>query len=68
MQEAIDRLRSLPESRQDEVAEFVLNELAEDERWARTAEAHPDKLKKLTDKLLADDAKGLCEPLNPDSL
>jgi hypothetical protein len=68
MQEFIDRLRALPEKDQDDVAAFFLNELEEDKRWARTAEKHADKLKKLADQVLADDAKGLCEPLDPDRL
>jgi hypothetical protein len=68
MQQFIEKLRALPENEQDDVAAFFLNELEEDERWARTAEKHAEKLKKLADQILADDKKGLCEPLDPDRL
>lgn len=68
MQEAIERLRAVPESQQDPLAEFLLHELAEDERWGASTKAHAGKLKALIDDVLADDAKGRCEPLDPERL
>lgn len=68
MEEAIERLRSVPTDQQDEVARFVLNELQEDERWAATTVAHADQLQKLIDQVLVDDDCGLCGPLDPDKL
>ncbi|MEX2218280.1 MAG: hypothetical protein WD749_05920 [Phycisphaerales bacterium] len=58
MEQAIERLKAVPESQQDPLAEFVLHELAEDDRWARTTEAHAAKLKGLVDRVLTDDAAG----------
>ena len=68
MEQAIDRLRAVPDAQQDRLAEFLLHELAEDERWARSTIDHADKLKGLIDDVLADDAKGHCTPLDPDRL
>jgi hypothetical protein len=68
MQEAIERLRAVPESKQDQLARFLLRELEEDERWSRSTAEHEDKLKGLIDKVLADDVAGASEPLDPDRL
>jgi hypothetical protein len=45
MEQAIERLRSVPESKQDQLARFLLCELEEDERWSRSTSEHEDKLK-----------------------
>ncbi len=68
MKQAIERLRAIPESQQDRVAEFVLQELAEDERWAASTHDHARKLEGLVENVLADDAQGRCEPLDPEQL
>lgn len=68
MEKVIRQLQDVPESQQDRLAEFLLHELAEDERWARTTVDHADKLKKLIDNVLADDTQGKCEPLDPERL
>jgi hypothetical protein len=68
MEQAIQRLRSVPETEQDRLAQFLLNELAEDERWAASTAAHAQALEQRVSDILADDARGLCEPLDPDSL
>lgn len=65
MKKALERLEALPEAEQDRMAELLLHELAEDDRWARTIHEHSDKLRKLTDEIKADDAAGRCEPLDP---
>ena len=68
MEQVIERLRSIPEGQQDRVAEILLHELAEDERWAKTTKEHAGRLKGLVDDVLADDAKGRCNPLDPERL
>jgi hypothetical protein len=68
MEQAIERLRAIPETKQDQLARFLLNELEEDERWSRSTTEHEGKLKGFIDTLLADDAKGASEPLDPDRL
>jgi len=68
MEKAIERLRALPEGQQDRLAEFLLYELAEDERWSKTTHDHADKLRGLVKNILTDDANGRCEPLDPERL
>lgn len=68
MEQAIERLRAVPEGQQDGLAEFLLHEIAEDERWARTTQDHAAKCRALAESILADDAKGCCEPLDPERL
>ncbi|CAG0971258.1 hypothetical protein PHYC_01261 [Phycisphaerales bacterium] len=68
IEKMIERLRAMPEGQQDTLAEFVLHELAEDERWARTTQEHAAKLRGLADQIVADDANGRCEPLDPERL
>lgn len=68
MEQAIERLRAIPESQQDQLAQFVLNELASDEHWARSTHAGLDGLQRLAERVLADDANGACEPLDPETL
>jgi hypothetical protein len=68
MEQAIERLRALPETQQDPLARFLLNELEDDQRWAASTLRHADALGRLADRVLADDARGECEPLDPDKL
>jgi hypothetical protein len=68
MEQAIERLRALPEPQQDPLARFLLNELEDDAHWAASTERHADALSRLVDHVLADDARGESEPLDPDKL
>lgn len=63
MEQAIERLRAVPDAQQDQIAQFVLNELEDDRRWASSTAAHKDKLLQLAERILADDAAGKCEAL-----
>jgi hypothetical protein len=68
MEQAIERLRAVPEPEQDRLASFLLSELEDDERWVATTAANADKLRALSERVLADDARGACEALDPDTL
>jgi hypothetical protein len=68
MEQAIERLRAVPESQQEQLARFLLNELEEDSRWESSTAAHADALRGRVNEVLAVDARGDCEPLNPDTL
>ena len=50
MEQAIARLRSLPEAEQDVFAAFFLHELSEDERWKTTTEKNAENIKRLVDR------------------
>jgi len=68
MERAIERLRAVPEAQQEQVARFLLNELDDQERWAQPKAAQGAGLSCLAEQIVIDDAKGLCEPLDLDSL
>ena len=68
MEKAIERLRAVPEPEQEALARFLLNELEDDERWGSSTARHADALGRLAERVLASDARGECEPLDPDKL
>jgi hypothetical protein len=68
LEQAIERLRQMPEERQDSLAQLLLHEIEEDERWQRTTEENADKLRGLVDEVLEADRRGEREPLDPDRL
>jgi hypothetical protein len=68
LQEAIERLKQVPEDRQDALAALLLHELEEDERWARSTAAHSEKLQGFVRDVLEANRRGECEPLDPDQL
>ena len=68
LEQAIERLRQMPADRQDSLAQLLLHEMEQDERWQRSTEAHEGKLRGLIDEVLEADERGECEPLDPDNL
>ena len=68
LEKAIERLSRMPADRQDQLAQLLLHEMEEDERWVRATAAHADKLQGLVEKVLDADRRGECEPLDPDQL
>jgi hypothetical protein len=68
LEQVIERLRQMPEDRQDAIARLVLHEIDEDERWLQSTAAHAGKLKGLVDDVLEADRRGECEPLDPEQL
>jgi hypothetical protein len=68
LEQAIERLRAVPEAQQDQLASFLLNELEEEERWTQSTAQHEGALGRLIQDVLDDDRLGKCEPLDPDRL
>jgi predicted DNA-binding ribbon-helix-helix protein len=68
LEEAIERLKQMPEDRQDSLAQLLLHEIDEDERWRQSTANHTDKLQKLVNEVLEAERRGECEPLDPDNL
>jgi hypothetical protein len=68
MEQVIEKLRSLPEEKQDSVAGFVLSELEADRKWDATSTRYADKLRKLADEAIDDLQAGRTSELNPDTL
>ena len=65
---AIAKLAALPAEEQDRVGRWLLEELADEERWTRTFEASQDTLSKLAAEARADRTAGRTTDVDPDSL
>lgn len=68
LEQAIERLRQMPEDRQDLLAQLLLHEIEEDETWLRSTESNSAKLQGLVHDILEADRHGECETLDPDQL
>jgi hypothetical protein len=68
LEQVIERLRQMPEDRQDQLARLMLQAIEDDERWEKSTDAHAGKLRGFVDDMLSADARGECEPLDPDQL
>jgi hypothetical protein len=67
MEQAIERLREVPDSQQDQFARFLLNEMEDDDRWTASTAAHGKELRKLSEQILEGDRQGLCKPVDADN-
>lgn len=65
---AIVKLSELPAEDQDRIAQWLLDELEDDELWARQFEASQDALSKLASEARADLGAGRTTELDPDKL
>ncbi len=62
------KLATLPEDEQDRIAQWLLDELRDDDEWARQFSASRDVLSKLAAEARADRAAGRTTELDPDKL
>src|SRR3954454_2031994 len=65
---AIARLAALPPEEQDRVGRWLLDELVDDEQWARKFGASQDALSKLAAEARADQTAGRTTDIDPDRL
>ena len=65
---AIAKLATLPAEEQDRIAQWLLDELCDDEHWARQFAASQDALGKLAAEARADRSAGRARELDPDKL
>ncbi len=68
LEQAIERLKQMPEDRQDSLAQLLMHEIDEDERWQQTTASHAGKLQGFVEDVLEAERRGECEPLDPDRL
>lgn len=52
LEQAIERLKQMPENQQDALAQLLLHEIEEDERWQQSTSAHAEKLKGFVKNIL----------------
>ncbi len=65
---AIAKLAGLPAEEQDRIAQWLLDELGDDELWARQFAASQGALSKLAAEARADLAAGRTTELDPDKV
>ena len=68
LEEAIARMRQLPNEEQDAFARWMLEELEDDQRWQKAFDESVDVLEQLADEALAEHHAGKTEELDPDNL
>lgn len=68
LDEAISKLATLPAEEQDRVARWLLDELADEEHWARQFDTSQGALSKLAAEARTDRAAGRTTDLDPDTL
>jgi hypothetical protein len=65
---AIAKLSALPADEQDRIAQWLLDELRDEEHWARQFSASQDALSRLAAEARAERAAGRATELDPDKL
>lgn len=68
LEEAISRVQQLPESEQDAIAQLILDELADEQRWDESFSRSQDALSRLAAKVRADIREGKTIPKGLDEL
>ena len=65
---AIKKVSALPPEEQDRIAQWLLGELQDEERWTQAFSGSQDDLSKLADEARADIRAGRATQLGPDQL
>jgi hypothetical protein len=68
MERVITKLKSLPESEQNEIAAIILDELEDEQRWDELFSRSPDMLAKLAASAMAEHHAGRTQELDPEAL
>jgi len=68
LEQALEKVRTLPESEQDAIAQIVLDEIESERRWDELFAKSPEKVAKLADAAWSEHEAGKSEPLDPDKL
>jgi len=68
LEEAFAEVSKLPESEQEALAAWILDELAAERRWQQAFADTPDALAQLADEALAEHRQRQTQPLDPDEL
>lgn len=68
LEKAFAEAAKLPPAEQKKLAEWILEELASDQRWTRSFEESAGALDQLADEALKEFRRGLTQPLDPDRL
>lgn len=63
-EKVINKVGKLPAEEQDAIAEWILEELADDQRWQKSFMESRDLLESMADKALQEHKKGKTRPLD----
>jgi hypothetical protein len=64
LEQALDRVRQLPEAEQDAIAQIVLDEIESERHWDELFSKSPEKLRSLADRAWAAHQAGNSEPFD----
>jgi hypothetical protein len=64
LDEALNKVASLPQNEQDAIATEILDSLADEEAWQKRFAAKRDKLRELAREALEEDDRGETRPLD----
>jgi len=64
LEKAMNAAEQLPESEQDSIATMILEELADEERWAKSFDGTQDELARIAKEALAEYQSGRTKPLD----
>jgi hypothetical protein len=68
LQKAFQEAAKLPDSEQDKLAKWLLDEMSSEKRWAEAFSASADRLADLAKEALDEHRRGHTEPLEPHKL
>ncbi len=68
LEKAFAEASKLPQEEQDELGEWILDELASERRWDDAFARSQDALERMAEKALAEYHAGKTKELNPDDL
>ncbi len=68
LEKAFQEAAKLPESEQDELAKWLLDEMSSEKRWDEAFSASADRLADLAKEALDEHRRGRTDPLEPHKL
>ena len=68
LEKAMEEASRLPESEQEKVGAWLLEELASERRWDELFRRSGSAIERMADEALRDEAEGRTEPLDPEAM
>ena len=68
LEQAVAKVKELPETEQDAIAQIVMDEIESEQRWDELFAKSPDKLRKLADRAWSEHEAGGSQELDLDRL
>jgi len=68
LEQAVEKLKSLPQEDQDALASLILDEIEDEDNWCKSFSDSSDILAKMAEKAMMEYQAGLTKELDPDRL